>query len=284
MVQKFEKEKTRIDRNNLKRKILDFYEKSSIELKEEKEVISFIKKYGLQIFPYDFVFKYHKSKIKVFLDEEIDLKYVIHNDKKLYFKRSLTVDAIQSLYRGLLIDQDDKSPHKYLDENFQLQSSDIVVDAGVAEGNFSLEIIERVKFIYLFECDQEWMEPLKATFSPWKEKVEIINKKIGSKNTSEEIRLDTFFDKQRFTFVKADIEGDEFNLLVGINNVLSKNIPLKLVLCTYHKQNDYLIFRELLSERGFSTTTTPGFMIFFYDKSIKSPYLRKALIRAERDV
>ncbi|WP_299155694.1 rRNA adenine N-6-methyltransferase family protein [uncultured Christiangramia sp.] len=284
LVRKYQQEKSRISNSSLRRKIIAFYRNSSCISKEENEVICFLEKNDLQVFPYDFVFKYDKSKIRVFVDEELHLKYVMHFSKKLYFKRSLTVSAIQSLYRGLLIDQDENSPHKYLNRDFQVKPSDVVVDAGAAEGNFSLEIIERVKFIYLFECDPEWVEPLQATFAPWKEKVKIINKKIGSKNTSEEISLDTFFEKQGFTFVKADIEGDESNLLCGASNILAQDISLKLVLCTYHKQNDYVNFRELLSENEFRTTSTNGFIIFFYDKWIKPPYLRKALIRAERDV
>tara|TARA_R100000655_G_scaffold81851_1_gene121356 strand:- start:333 stop:1253 length:921 start_codon:yes stop_codon:yes gene_type:complete len=283
LVRKYQQEKYRISNAKLRRKIIAFYRNSRCILEEENEVLCFLEKNNLQVFPYDFVFKYDKSKIIVFFDEELDLKYVMHFSKKLYFKRSLTVNAIQSLYRGLLIDQDKNSPHKYLKKDFQVKPTDIVVDAGAAEGNFSLEIIEIVKFIYLFECDPEWVEPLQATFAPWKEKVKIINKKIGSKNTSKEISLDTFFEKQGFTFIKADIEGDEINLLTGATKILSRNIPLKLVLCTYHQHNDYENFREILVERGFHITSNPGYMIFFYDKSIKPPYLRKALVKAEKD-
>lgn len=39
----------------------------------------------------------------------------------------------------------------YLDEDFQVEEGDVVLDVGVAEGNFSMEIIERASKIYLFE-------------------------------------------------------------------------------------------------------------------------------------
>jgi hypothetical protein len=279
-VQKIEYKKLKFNRKCLKSKILRYYRKSSYDNPQVREVLSFLKKNELDVFPYEFIHKYEKSSIQVFYDKKFDLNYVNHMGRKLFFKRSMSVAEIKSLYRGLQIDQDDNSPHKYLNEEFQVELSDVIVDVGAAEGNFSLEIVEKVKTIYLFENDPGWIEPLKATFAPWKEKVEIIEKKIGSKNNAEELTLDNFYEKKKFTFIKADIEGGEPNLLVGLDKTLSSNFPLKLIICTYHKQYDFTNFNNLLKRKGFRTTTTPGFMIFYYDKLIKPPYLRKALIRA----
>jgi predicted RNA methylase len=48
------------------------------------------------------------------------------------------------------------------------QADDVVADLGAAEGNFSLSIINKVKKIYIFEYDKEWVEALKAPFG-WAE-------------------------------------------------------------------------------------------------------------------
>ena len=283
LIQKWEDRKFKIYRYNLKQKILEYYKGQKNISSQEQEVLSFLKRAGLEVFPYDYIYNYRKTNVKVFYDKEIDLNYVLHFNKQLYFKRKMSIEGIKSLYRGLLIDQAENSPHRYLNENFQVNFTDVVVDAGAAEGNFSLEIVDRVKKIILFENDPEWIEPLNATFLPWKEKVEIINKKIGVRNNDKEVKLDAFFEKENFTFIKADIEGDEYNLLMGLNNILERNIPLKLVLCTYHKENDYINFGKMLSKNGYTITTTRGYMIYFYDKLIRPPYLRKALIRAVKD-
>jgi len=51
-------------------------------------------------------------------------------------------------------------------------------------------------------------------------------------------------------------------------------------LCTYHKNEDEKDFTKLLNDYGFSITTSRGYMINYYDKKMKAPYLRRGLIRA----
>ena len=88
------------------------------------------------------------------------------------------------------------SPHRYLTESFTIGQNDVLADIGAAEGNFSLAVIEKVKKIYIFEYDQEWIEALRATFAPWSDKVEIINKFVSDKNDEYHIRFDTFFENK----------------------------------------------------------------------------------------
>ena len=59
------------------------------------------------------------------------------------------------------------SSHSY-HFNINYTSTDIAVDAGAAEGIWSLDIIDKIKELYLFECDDDCIEPLRATFAPWK--------------------------------------------------------------------------------------------------------------------
>lgn len=69
-------------------------------------------------------------------------------------------------YRSLEEEQDLHSPHYYFFDGLTLSENSVVADIGVAEGNFGLKIVDRVKELYLFECDAGWIEALEATLSP----------------------------------------------------------------------------------------------------------------------
>jgi hypothetical protein len=163
-----------------------------------------------------------------------------------------------------------------------LEDGDILADIGVAEGNFALGAVEKAKALYLFETDKEWIEALNATFEPWKEKVHIINKFVGEKINSNQTSLDEFFKDEPVTFLKIDVDGAEAKLLKGCDRILSQQSPLKIALCTYHKQNDEEEFTKLLSDKGFCVTPSDGYMLFYTDKKIKPPYFRRGLLRAVR--
>jgi hypothetical protein len=165
-----------------------------------------------------------------------------------------------------------------------VSEGDVVVDAGVAEGNFALSVVEKVKKMYLFETDETWITTLEATFAPWKEKVVIVNKYVSDNDKENCITLDTFFGNEKIDFIKADIEGAEFQLLTGAKKILSRQIPMKIVLCTYHKHNDAEMFNRILMSNGFCTEFSKGYMIFLYElyDRLEPPYLRRGLIRAKK--
>ena len=222
----------------LKSKIIKFYENKINRTSEEEEVINYLMSNPISVFPYDFQEKYNKSDIEVLEDFSNGLRYVLHDNKKLYFKRSYTVAKIKSLYHGLLLDQDPNSPHLYLTKDFNLNEKDVIADIGAAEGNFSLSNIETVKKIYLFECDSEWIEALEATFSPWKEKVIICNKFVSNIDNKNSITLDTFIKEKKtqirfhtLSFFRI-LEKIEFKLqdyLAHIQQVENKNKHLEIV-------------------------------------------------------
>lgn len=128
-------------------------------------------------------------------DKSNGLFYVNHKGKRLYFKRELSKSAIKDLYRCLCIEQDKDSPHSYSFGEMSFQN-EIVADIGAAEGIWGLSLIESVKTLYLFECDEGWIEALNLTFSPWKEKVRIINKYVSDNSEGCMIRLDDYFMKR----------------------------------------------------------------------------------------
>lgn len=267
----------------LRNDIIGYYQgKSNISL-EEKEVLEYLKNNKVTVFPYDFKNKYNKEETIVYLDDSNGLKYVYHEDKKLYFKRSHTVGYIKSLYNGLLLDQDKDSPHRYLTEDFNLNESDVIADIGAAEGNFSLSNVERVKKIYLFEYDEEWIEALRATFKPWQYKVEICNKFVSDTNSDTRISMDNFIKiNNDISFLKVDIEGEELNFLKGAANFLNVKQNLKMAICTYHKQEDEKNITSILKNNNFEVNHSKRFMVFIFDKNIKPPFLRRGLLRAQK--
>ena len=267
----------------LKRKIIRFLKKDPhYNDPEIAEIVGFLKRNHLTEFPYDFVKRYDFKKIIVHTDLDNGLKYVLHDNKRLYFARVLSEDTIRRAYTGLLRDQDIDSPHRYETPDFHVNEGDVVVDAGSAEGNFALSVVEKVKKIYLFEVNEHWIEALKATFAPWKDKVEIVCKYVSDNDGDNCVALDTFFGKDKIDFIKADIEGAELALVKGSRNILSGNDKLKVILCTYHNADDAQQLESMLTESGFKTEFSKGYMIFRHDRTLDEPYLRKGLIRGRK--
>jgi hypothetical protein len=148
---------------------------------EKQEVLDYLKCNPFHVFPYHYIEKYNtKSKsITVYMDKEKKMRFVLYDNKRLYFKRSYDKDTVKACYNGLLMEQDIASPHRYESTDFRICEGDVVVDAGTAEGIFALSVVERAKELYLFESDKEWIAPLEATFAPWKNKVHVINNYIS---------------------------------------------------------------------------------------------------------
>jgi len=283
LISKINNTRNKIFLSKLRTDIISYYDKQLPISSEEKEVFDYLKSNQISVFPYAFKNKYNKEEIEVYLDESNGLRYVFHEHKKLYFKRSHSVNYIKSLYHGLLLDQDKDSPHLYLTDDFNLFESDVIADIGAAEGNFSLSNVERVKKIYLFEYDKEWIEALKATFKPWEHKVEICDKFVSDTNSETTISIDNFTKiNNDISFLKVDIEGEEENFLRGATNFLNTKQNLKMAICTYHKQEDEKKFTSILKNNNFEVNHSKRFMIFLFDKNIKAPFLRRGLLRVQK--
>jgi hypothetical protein len=280
IVPKFIRKKIRAKR--LRSAILNYYSLTTTTLNDDlNSVLTYIRDHPISIFPYPFQHDYNENEIEVFIDPDKKLRYVLLDGKRLYFKKRWTEKRIRHSFNELKREQDLQSPHRYLLDSFQVEQGDILADIGVAEGNFALGAVEKAKALYIFETDREWIEALNATFEPWKDKVHIINKFVSDKNDSKQTRLDDFFeDKEPISFLKIDVDGAEAKLLKGCDRILSQKSPLKIALCTYHRQNDEAEFTELLTKKGFSVSHSDGYMLFYPDKKIKAPYFRRGLIRA----
>jgi hypothetical protein len=283
--------KKQIDRLN--EQILKDLKQGDLKFISEEERLNIVRfleknnlaKYGTywNEYPYDFVLKYNPRDITVYTDDSCNMNYVLHENKRLYFKKTWNKGFIQKYYNSLLIAQDIDSPHRYEYADFEVQPGDTVIDCGVAEGNFALSVIDRAKKVYLFEPDKDWIDALKMTFAPYKEKIVFVEKFVSNIDDEECISLDTALkEEEEIDFFKADIEGFELKAIVGGERILSSR-KLKVAITTYHRQNDAEQLEKVLKNKGFTISYSKGFVVCMWDKALTFPYLRKTLIRAVRD-
>jgi hypothetical protein len=278
--------RTIIVRKSLHKKILSYYTslpENDIN-EEQREVLDYLKYNELSVFPYPFQFQYDPENIEVLEDEVNGMRYVILENKRLYFKRGWSVKRIRRVFTDLEMEQDTDSPHRYLNGSTNLDGNDVVADIGAAEGNFSLSIVEKVKKLYIFEGNRSWVEALNTTFARWKDKVEIVDKFVADFDDDRHVRLDDFLrDRDKITFLKIDVDGTEQKVLNSCLSVLKENRPMQIALCTYHRNGDEKDFTNLLRNVGFRVIPSKGYMINYFDKQIKPPYLRRGLILASRN-
>jgi hypothetical protein len=265
----------------LRKNVLNYFKLfPDSEINDEiKEVLTYLKSNPIATFPYSFTEKYNELEINVFEDSISNLKYVIHQNNSLYFKRSLSTESIKKMYRELLIEQDISSPHCYLNKEFTVDYGDVVVDCGAAEGIFALSIIDLSSKVYIIESDPEWIEALNLTFFKWKEKVCIVNKFISNIDADKFITLDSYFGDKKISFLKIDVDGSENNLVQGAKNLFSKSENLKIALCTYHKLDDYNYFYNFFQDLKYDLVSSSGYMFFLIDRKQDPPYFRRGLLR-----
>lgn len=274
--------------NILKKKIILYFFFHPSQKKEYLKELKFIQKQSSNnfsysyVFPYNFIYNYEEGNIKVFKDAEKGMFYVLHFGKRLYYKKSFKTESeVQTAYNCILIEQDKQSPHRYLDNDFNINNNTIVVDIGSAEGFLGLDNIEKITKLYVFEANSEWIEALYATFEPWKEKVIIVNKYVSNNNDDNNVTLDSFFSENPIDFIKIDVEGAEMMIFEGAKEILNVN-ALKIAICTYHKQDDAEKILKILNQHDFHCSFTNDFMLFTLVK-LNPPYFRKALIRSQKN-
>ncbi len=150
---------------------------------------------------------------------------------------------------------------------------EIFVDAGCFDGGTSLEFIDFAKGdfkkIYAFEPDPISFKKCEKNLSKFIEngKCKVYNYALNDKNETvhflnkatpgsrideagiliKSVALDDILKDEKVTFIKMDIEGGEYNALIGAKNIIAKNHP-KLAICIYHKPEDIFELPNLILE------------------------------------
>lgn len=224
-------------------------------------------------FPYDFAEDYSRISIEVHMDKELGMLYVVHKGKKMYFPRTYTRDMVARLYRALLLEQDVRYPHHYVDNVEEFQGR-VLLDVGAAEGMISLDAVEQARFVYLFECEHQWVEPLLATFKPWKDKVMLVQKKVGDVCQGDVVTLDHFFQDKpcESLFLKMDIEGAECRALHGARTLFFRARDMEFAICAYHRKNDLRDISAFLD--GFRCEYAPRQGFIYCNHSLRAGVVR----------
>lgn len=244
----------------LKQIILNMYKDSTDT--EILEVLEYLKKNELETFNYDFIEKYKNMEVNCCFDEEAKLWYVVEHGKRIYMKASYnTKESVIQYYKSICLEQDEQSPHRYLVNGYDVEDGMTVIDAGVAEGNFTFSIIDKAAKVYLIESDQEWIDALNYTFKDYKDKIIYINKYLSNVVSKTTITIDEIAKTEKIDYIKIDIEGNEILALQGATKTLEGK--LKLNVCSYHNENDEKEIKKILEHKGFHTETSKGYMCFF---------------------
>lgn len=266
------------ERKDKKTELLNIYHNSTDY--HIKMLLEFVKKHRLGMYNYEFNDRYFYKKCKVYYDTENSLFYVIHKGKRLYMARRYNNPyKVINLYNSLCSEQDLQSPHKYYSKNFSPlgnKGRGIMADIGAAEGMIALEFVDQMEYVYLFECDEEWIEALKLTFMPYKDKTEIVARFVTNIDDEYHIQLDTFFADRKVTDIKMDIEGAELDTLNGARELLKRK-DIRWSVCCYHNPQDEKLIGDVFKENNIKYDVVEGYV---YIPDEKQPSLRHAMIRA----
>ena len=208
----------------------------------------------------------------------------MHCGKRMYMSPQMnTKEEVLKYYCGICMEQDRQSPHVYMDEQFGVEEGDVVVDVGVAEGNFSLQVIDKVSKIYMIESDKDWIKALECTFGEYKDKVVMINKFVSDYTFGSIDSLDNMIN-EKVNFIKMDIEGCECEALLGARQLIKKSDKLRCAICVYHRDNDEMYINEIARMLEMKGSLVKGYMWYPVGQKQKyiSPILRRGVIRYEK--
>lgn len=202
--------------------------------------------------------------------KHIGIQYIEYIEKdsttKVKFKNTPNIlfwpseFPIDSIYQISAETFDSADWHYYRKQHTPIVEGEILLDIGTAEGLFPLVVANRCSKIFLVEPSKSFVECLKLTFEPYKEKVVIHNVAVGNSdgvidfsedglmgriggyllntgNIIEIKKIDSLIpENQTITYLKADIEGHEYEMLKGAKQTIVNNKP-KIAITTYHEEN-----------------------------------------------
>ncbi len=277
VAQKRDRKRNEYNLDNLKH----LYETEKHDRTYQKEIEWMVKNERVDVFPYDWVKQYDDIAIEVYSDDASKMKYVIHNGRKLFFPRGYSAKFIEKYYWSLLVEQNRNSAHHYFSDEEKCIEKSVFVDVGAAEDIISLDVVDKADKIIMFECNEDWIEALEQTFKPWKDKISIVRKFVGSQDNETVISLDKYFDgkaENHNIVLKLDVEGAEKEVLCGAKSLM-ENAVCAAYICTYHNDADYETLTEIVQQYPFEIEASEGYM---YYGEIGETSFRKGLIRAYR--
>ncbi len=228
-----------------------------------------------------------ETNVDIYYDEKCDMYYIWHSGYKMYFPQKYnTKEKVRDYWKIEMKSEHEKSPHKYFTDQYFVKDNSVIVDAGGAEGRFTLEVIDRVSKAYIVECEDYWIEALKQTFAPWKDKIIFINRFLSDKNDDDNITIDEMLQGQSVDVIKMDIEGAEKKALCGAKETFINSECIQAFVCCYHNDEDCDEITRILAGYGCETEVSEGYVFFETDLynslNTETPRLRRALVRGRK--
>ncbi|MBR1807690.1 MAG: hypothetical protein IJ774_15065 [Selenomonadaceae bacterium] len=227
---------------------------------------------------------------RVFFDDPCGLPYIYFKTvggdyRKMFFPRNHNFfeQNGEKFVENLMQEQEPTSPHLYTKGDHKVNAGDIVIDAGVCEGNFALRYVDICSKMYLFEPEPAWINAIKQTFRDYTDKVEIIPRFLSDVTDDKNITLDDALPNLRGQniFFKADIEGAETYALRGGKRLLTNN-RVKASVCAYHNAEDCIRIKSIFRKYGYQVSTSDGWMVFLWDPKLwLTMDFRKGIVYAE---
>jgi hypothetical protein len=251
---------------------------------EAGEIVSFLRSNQVEMVPYFYTTEIRNRKIHIQNDIDSGLRYVEVNGNNIFFPKGMGEEIIIESVKAAIIEQDDRSPHKYLPANSINIGGDAAILCGASDGIYTLDIINKFKKIYLFEANKDWVEPLKKTLKNYLNKVEIVPYYVSDQNGPESITLDSFIEKIRMevNYIQADIEGAELKMLAGAKKLLKESKNLTLSICCYHTKEQESELTAYLSSNGFNVSHSKGYLLLWMQYPLLSPFLRRGVLYAKK--
>lgn len=253
---------------------------------ELRQVMEYASANGVRMYCYPFYDAYMDQDMPVCYDEERSLYYGLYCGRRMYLSRKYDTPQKAELYfRYACMEQDERSPHRYLTEHFSVEKGETGIDIGAAEGIFALQVIDDAEHLYLIESDAGWCEALEATFCTDRDKVTIVRGYVSDTDGNGSLTLDTVFKDKKIDFIKMDIEGAERKALQGAGRLLERCMP-KLAVCAYHNAEDEKLIRAWLEAAGpYRVHSSQGYVVCQGEWELEHPEnvgFRRALLCAER--
>ncbi len=164
-----------------------------------------------------------------------------------------------SIYQVAAETFDPQDWHYYQKNHTPVESGEVLLDVGTAEGLFPLTVVEKCRKIIMVEPHPLLYRTLERTFAGHRNKVQLIHSAVGNQTgqlffeggsltgqiakdgTSGELvqvnKIDDLIPAgEKITFLKADIEGFELPMLQGAAETIRRNRP-KIAITCYHNEN-----------------------------------------------
>ena len=236
--------------------------------------------HALRLLNYDFVEDYKPDMYETHFDNDCGMIYIPYKGRKMYFPQYWDEAKALKYFCSVVSEQDARSPHCYQKKGFEVENNSVIVDAGAAEGIFSLDNVDHARKIYIIDADIGWIGALKKTFANDQNKVEIIHGYLGNGTPENNtISLDSIIGDESINFIKMDIEGYERDALCGSESVLRNSNNIVCAISSYHLNGDEAWIKKYLYERGFSIDNSLGYIFPDWEAgSVISAELRRGIV------